>query len=113
MKRIMRWILDFWKTLCIPALNVASNKDHDPELVESFQFETRTANASEHANQNYLSTVLKTAVRNVRACLPICTESYLTRLFLSSIEIKAPSLPIYIQSITTQISAETNSMLRR
>jgi len=99
--------------LCIPALNVASNKDHDSEWVESFQFEIRTANVSEHANQNYLSTALKTAVRNVRACLPICTESYLTRLFLSSIEIKVPSLPICIQFITNQTSAETNSALRR
>jgi len=62
MKRIIRWILDFWKMLCIPTFNIASNKGHDSELFETFQFETRTANVSEHANQGYLSTTLKIAV---------------------------------------------------
>ena len=43
-------------------------------------------------------------VRNVGACLPICTESHLTRL-LSSIEIIVPYLPICIQYINNQTTA--------
>jgi len=32
MKGIMRLTLDFWKMLCIPTLNIASNKGHASEL---------------------------------------------------------------------------------